>query len=233
MRKLFVVCVAGLGLVLAGCPSISTLGLARTLDKGETQVAVSPGSYGAATAATGTSGLAAVPQVEVAARYGVTDTFELGGKAWFLGASFDGKFSLVRSNGESGLDLAINPGVGFLSATASGDLSGSVGVLTLYLPLLVGLNFGGHQLVLGPKVIDQVYFSGGQATNVLFAGSSIGFAIKIGDGFRLLPELSVAYPLTVNTTGTGVSGLIYQANLAFLFGGYSGSRGTGTTPVVR
>ena len=231
MRKLFVVCMAGLGLVLSGCPSISTLGLARTLDQGEVQVAISPGSSGLALAANDTTGLLAAPQIEVAARYGVTDSFELGAKAWVVGAAIDGKFSLIRSNGENGLDLAINPGFGYLSVSAStsSGAASNVGTLSIYLPLLIGLNFGGHQLVLGPKVIDQIYFAGSASQNLILVGSSIGFALKLGDNFRLLPELSVAYPLGVDTTAVGATGLAYQANLVFLFGGYRGSRG----PVTR
>jgi hypothetical protein len=227
VRKLLAVSIAVVGLaVMTGCPSASTLGLARTLDQGQGQFALSPGLTNVAWA--GTNSSLSVPQIEVAVRYGITDNFEVGAKAWFLGAQIEGKVGLLRSNGESGVDLALNPALSYLGTSfSSGGTTANAGVTTISLPLLAGFNFAGHQLMIGPKLVDQIYYAGAESSgtgaavtgNVLFAGSSFGFALKLSNSFRVMPEVSVLYPVA-NSTGAAFNPM-FQVGVGFIFGGYS------------
>jgi hypothetical protein len=73
--------------LLAGCPSFTTMGTARTLPERRGQLFVSPG-YMRLTSfqrEAGSHGAISVglPTVEIGGRYGVTDRLELGAKAWF------------------------------------------------------------------------------------------------------------------------------------------------------
>src|SRR5688572_20066601 len=97
---LVICCVAVVG--LSGCPSYSTMGLARPLRKGTMQTFVVPEVQGVV------SGLTlGWPQQEFGLRYGVTDSFELGMKVWLLGMAFESKFSLLESpTMDSGVDLS-------------------------------------------------------------------------------------------------------------------------------
>jgi hypothetical protein len=222
-----------LALLLAGCPSFSTMGTARTIPVGKTQFVVSP--QAAYTKRWSIGGLdqrtdALFPQFELGIRHGVTEDVEVGAKGWVLGFLVDAKLQLLRSQSDSsGVDLAIAPGVGYLGFTqgqslASPSLTASQNSLSFYLPLLVGINFaGGSQLVIGPKLIDQIILPSSQtgAGNVLWGGASLGYAWKVGD-FRLLPEVTVVYPMSVvQKPGAtfNFSGIAAQAGIGLLFGG--------------
>jgi len=218
---------------LAGCPSFSTMGTARTLPVGKTQFVVSP--QAAYTKHWSIAGLdqgtdVVFPQFELGIHHGVTDDVEVGAKGWILGFELDTKVQLLRSQSESsGIDLAIDPGIGYLGFTqgqslATTSLTASQNSLSFYLPLLVGFNFaGGNQLVLGPKIIDQVILPSSEtgAGNVLWGGASLGYAWKVGN-FRLLPEVTVVYPMSVAQKPGATfsfSGIAVQGGVGLLFGG--------------
>ena len=92
--------------------------------------------------------------------------------------------------------------------------------------MLIGIDFSGHELIIGPRVIDQLFFNGvASATgpvNVLYAGGSIGMALRISPSFRMLPEVSIAIPVLGQITGgastTLGGGLIFQVGVGFLLG---------------
>ncbi|HEY1957512.1 MAG TPA: hypothetical protein VGH28_17960 [Polyangiaceae bacterium] len=221
---------------LTGCASFSTFGLARTMNKGGIQGWVAPGGGGAVATATGATGGVGYPMLEGGVRYGVTDNVELGAKLGFDGFTLQGKFGLVRSPSmDHGVNLSVAPQVGFIGfgASASGGGSSSstfVGVLTAQLPILFGIDFGGHELVFGPRVVDQVLFGdvgtssggGGSGTaNLLYVGGSIGFAIRVSPYVRIMPEVAVGVPVYESIADVGSSalgGLVFQGGIGFLFG---------------
>jgi len=222
-----------LALLLAGCPSFSTMGTARTVPVGKTQFVVSP--QAAYTKEWSIAGLdrrsdVVFPQFELGIHHGVTEDIEVGAKAWILGFVVDTKLQLLRSPSDSsGIDLAIDPGIGYLGFTqgqslGTTSLTASQNSLSFYLPLLVGFNFaGGSQLILGPKLIDQIILPSSDtgAGNVLWGGASLGYAWKVGN-FRLLPEVTVVYPMSVvQKTGAtfNFSGIAVQGGIGLLFGG--------------
>lgn len=211
--------------ILSACPSTSTLKSARTLDEGKLRFAVAPEFSVFSLGGTPLK----KPQIEMAARYGLTDDIEIGAKLWLPGMAADVKYALVRSqDGNSGWDISLDPGIGYvggISGTATGDGS-ELHVLTFYLPVLFGYNLGGgNQVVLGPKLIDQIWMTAddeGSTINLLYAGSSVGFVWKLTDGLRLIPEVSFGIPVLRTLTGVGTdasgSGLLLQAGVAVEFG---------------
>ncbi len=211
---------------LGGCASFTTMGTATTIEKGSVQAFVAPEAemVGSETGKPGT-----LPQLEAGLRYGLTERVEIGSKVWGLGAGLDSKIQLLRSvSRDSGIDLAIDPGLSYVNVGLAG-LVPTTRVVSFYLPVLVGMNFeGGHQLVGGARLVEQIAWSeGGQVPStrqILWSGASLGFAFKISDGFRLMPEVAVALPL-VNTALDGsdaksMRGTFFlQGGLALLFGG--------------
>lgn len=108
--------------------------------------------------------------------------------------------------------------------------------MSVQLPLVLGIGIGdGHQLIIAPKVHDWLLFgSGGGAStgaNIISVGGSIGFSLKAGETFRIIPEVAFIYPIvgsfatsvggssTGGTTTGGSSFGFMQISLALLFGG--------------
>lgn len=233
MRKL-------LGLVpalvlLAGCPSFSTMGTARTLPKGKTQFHVGMGGQQLrdwSVESSGTLETITLPAFEFGVSHAVTDRAEVGGKIWFMGAELNSKFQLLRSEAPtSGIDLALGPGVSFypLSGENNAGQTRSGGVVFAHLPLLVGINIGGgSQLVITPRLSNTFAWAsaaGSSSTaSIFWAGGSLGVAWKVTEGFFVLPELSMTYPVGTTrglqaTTDLAFQGVIVQAQLGMLFGG--------------
>jgi hypothetical protein len=212
--------------LLTGCPSFSTMGTARTLPKGKSQFFLAPGGMvlrDFQRNSSGTFDSFGLPTVEFGGRFGVTDDAEVGGKLWLTGAEIDTKFALARAESpEAGLDLALAPAVSVYPFTV-GDTSATYA--WVHLPLLIGFNTGGgSQLVLGPRMSGMIIGGAGERITAIWLGGSVGWAIKLGDGFRLLPEVSIAYPATVwsggsSTTSLDPKGAMIQGSLGFLFGG--------------
>ena len=66
---------------------------------------------------------------------------------------------------------------------------------------------------------------GGGGGYLLLAGSSFGYAAKLSDGFRIMPELGIFYPVVgavgvggVGGAGSG-GGIFYNVSIGFLVGG--------------
>lgn len=213
--------------LLAGCPSVSSLTTARTITPGKFQLTVAPGFEGFSVTSKATKDNAAVgvPAIEFGGRYGFSEAMDVGFKAGMGGIGGDLKYQFVRSpTSDSGLDLALDPG-----------LATNFGSLVLSVPLLVGFNFSGHQLVLGPKLIDQLWFASAVASdgsgsssasvNVLYAGASVGLSLKLSDAFRVMPEVSIGYPIA-DSVGNGAGPdneyfgmMLFQVQLGLMFGG--------------
>lgn len=213
-------------LLSTGCATFTSLGSARTIDEGTSQLFVAP-EMGRVKR----NGKPLwSPQLELGARYGFSESVELGLRLWLPNASLDAKVQLVRAESEhEGFDLAIDPSVGYLggfSGTATGE-GDTLHVLTFGLPLLVGWNVGGgHQVVGSVKAIDQIWTGTGDATmtaNLLFVGGSLGFLWRVTDGFRLMPEVGAGFPIAQTLSGfgtdVGFDGLSGQVGVALLFGG--------------
>ncbi len=221
--------------LLTGCPSFTTQGTARVIPKGQTQFQIGVGGQqlrGWSKDTNGTLESLTFPGFELSVSHAVSDTTEVGGKIWLLGAELNSKFQLLRSESpESGIDVALAPAVSFFPFSAQNSAGEDVtaGFAFVHLPLLVGINMsGGSQLVIGPRLSDTIVWSSGggssDSANVFWLGGSLGFALKLGDTFRIMPQASVMYPVAVShgldaTTDLAFKGAIVQGQLALVFGG--------------
>lgn len=212
------------------------MGLARTLNAGKVQGWVAPEGAGVVAVQGSSSVGVGYPNIEGGVRVGLTDHFELGGKLGLSGITVDGKIGLIRSASmDQGFNLSIDPGIGFIGfgtgASAGGASGGAfIGTVSFHLPVLFGIDFAGHELVIGPRLSDQFVFSGSgssSATANFFAvGGSVGFAIRLGRSFRILPEVAVSVPVVASAgisglgavSGAGFGGFLIQGGIGFLFG---------------
>ena len=88
-------------LVLAsGCASIGSMQTADTLGKGNFQFAVEPGVWGATSISEDVDGFA-VPHLDFAARYGVSETVDIGARLGSSLAELQTKFLLTDVNDPS------------------------------------------------------------------------------------------------------------------------------------
>ncbi|OJT26520.1 hypothetical protein BO221_00275 [Archangium sp. Cb G35] len=203
---LLVTCVAGLG-ALPGC--VST-GMARTVDPGKLQVSLSGGLQG---------NVSYIPQGELAVRYGVTERVDVGARLFLPGAEVDARFALLRAPSlKSGVDVTLAPSLAYVLPMSST----TPGLVFPSLPLLVGFNLGGSQLVLGPRV-GYVIKTGQSLTSQSFdgniiVGSSLGLAIPIGQVFRIVPEVSLLHRAG-RSLGSGETAL--HGGIGLVFGGYA------------
>jgi hypothetical protein len=205
---------------LVGCASINSYQTAETLGEGKMQVHVAPG-LGLVSGST-------APRLDVGILYGMGETMDLGlrvggtllpgislGLGGTTGSSFAPNLEVLfknqfsdRANKDLAISLAPSLGVGF----ASGGTA-----LSLSVPVLIGIAVGEHQLVLGPKVVDYLIFGGPSATNVLNVGATVGFAAKITDSLKILPEVGLMLPI-LSSAGAGSTSLVLQFGVGVLFG---------------
>jgi hypothetical protein len=219
-----------------GCASFTSMQTASVVPEGKVRGFVAPETVGIVTSDSSSgSSSTFVPQLEAGVRVGLGHGWDIGAKAWLLGFAVDGKFELLNAGGNI---LSVGPGVGYFGANSSTTgSSDSLNIITFYLPLYYGLKLGEHELVISPKAIDQLVLGNGtdssgktsSSGNLLWLGGSVGIALKVGQSFRLVPEISVMYPAaisgtSVSATGSSSSGtvsggaLMVQGGVGFLFG---------------
>jgi hypothetical protein len=218
----------GAGL-LAGCATTSSVETASTIGKGHFQIGAEPGvQYG------GISGYPQTlyPHIDVAFRYGLSDRIDLGARTGFSLADLKFKYLFTDPKNED-LAIAIGPQAGgiILSNDKATDI-----VLRLDVPLLIGIkNTKGGELVIGPRFLAWLIVAPGNlpgtTANIITAGPglSVGYAIKLSETFRLMPEVAFAVPLgasvqeiskTLNISGTGTLPFapVFQIKVGLLFG---------------
>lgn len=216
----------GIGLasmIASGC-SIATLGTALPIDKGTSQVIVAPSAIRVNLSGKPYTG----PQVEVGGRYGLSKSVDIGARLWLPGYVVDSRIALRRApNRARGLDIGLQPGVSYLYIPGGEADSSPLHIASASLPLLLGWNLGeGRQLVVAPKLIDVVSFSGsvnGKAANLLTGAVTVGFIWPLSRNFALAPEVGLGKLLLGSVQGFGsdlwMSGMSGQVSLGFLFGG--------------
>jgi hypothetical protein len=189
-----------LALLLAGCPTLLTMGPARTLPKGESDAWAAVGAY-RTVLVTGNAERSAewMPLLDTGARVGLGDSADMAFRIGLGGGSIGPRFQIVRSDGS--VDVLFEPSLG-VTGLVPGANGGIVSGLYLGLALPVGVHLGGgSQLVLTPRVAlvrDDVL------GRVAMPGGSLALVLRIaGSDARpwfLIPECGSAA-----VTGSGRS----------------------------
>jgi hypothetical protein len=227
MQRYFVLVALVTAVVGTGCVSTSHVQTADTLGQGKFQFAMEPGVGGTAVFSDAGGASVYYPHVDLALRYGVTDTVDLGVRFGSSLVELQSKI-LLTSTQDTSKAISIAPSVmGFFFG--SGD--SSVNYVNLAVPVLIGFKTaGGSEFVLGPRIVGTNISGGGgggdASFTVLSLGASVGYALRVSEGFRLLPEVAVAVPVVgaVDSSSTdsevlsGFGGGFLQFKLGFLFG---------------
>ncbi|WP_338863633.1 hypothetical protein [Myxococcus stipitatus] len=234
MRHAFVVAVC-LGFWGTGCVSVSHVQTADTLGQGKFQFAIEPGLGGAGVVSGGDVEGFYYPHVDLSMRYGVADRVDLGVRIGSSLAELQSKFLLTQPDNP---DLAISLAPSVMGLFVGTDEDAVVGsYVNVALPLLVGFKTsGGSEFVLGPRVSYTRIGAGGggesAGVNLLSVGTSVGYAIRVTEGFRLMPEVGFSVPVvgkfhagdSDSELGAGFDGGFVQFKLGFLFGQGRSSR---------
>lgn len=179
-------------LALTGCPSFLTMRRAGVLPDGAGEFGVHPVAVQGTGAGFGdVDGFyPVVVNLATSYRRGIGSNLELGGRVWVAGAAaeftwqFHDSQRLVASSGASVAILA----------TAYNGLAVDVSV-----PILFGVNFGAHQLVLGPKLYGRFWRLGwfGQPRGPIrftpLPGAVAAFSVAVTDGLTIMPEFNLHY----------------------------------------
>jgi hypothetical protein len=220
---------AALALLLlgTGCFTVGTMQEAHTVGKGNSQSSAEPQLWGMAIR--GDKPLM-THSGAFARRWGVKDDVDIGIRAGAQGVELLTKFQLTPP---TGVVFSVAPSIGGTIFPVPDDSSPSLGgLVNMVLPVLIGLPVGKHQLVLSPSIRDYLVFASGGSTssgaaNLLCIGASVGFAIRVNDSFRILPEVAAVMPVLgsaaasnfpATSTTAGTSFAFYTVGLGFLWG---------------
>lgn len=220
-----VMMIGSLALMAAACAP-ATVQTARTNGQGNFQFGIEPGVVGAVTG----GGSAFGPAVNFAGRYGVSDRVDVGGR---LGTGvYEVQVKAMVSDPAAADDMAISVAP---STTLFAGSVGGVGGLYLreHVPVLFGLpTGGGSEFTFGPSATLNMVGGGGgggsASATVLSLGGQVGYAARLGDNFRLVPQFDLSVPVAAlaGATGAGTDGGVGVGvgvvgfQLGLLFGGY-------------
>jgi hypothetical protein len=202
-----------------GCASMSTMQTASTLGEGDLQVGLETAYQTVSVKYAGLS----YPQMSVAVRYGVSDRVDIGGRIGQAGTELQAKFLLTEPGAATAFSLAPTIG-GFALGSGDADFAS----LHYQVPLLIGISTGGgSELVLGPKIHHWLLLGDGSSGGMINAGATVGYALRLGERFALMPEVGVFYPVAVHGSDSddsdirfgGVDVSIFHFGLGMLFGG--------------
>lgn len=213
-----------------GACTMSTLSSARPIDPQETQVFVAPSVTRSRAGRAGKPLLS--PQIEAGGRYGISRRWDAGMRAWLPlpGWVVDAKYAIKRTDLDGGKwDFSVAPGAGWIGGIPGSEVddSSSLHVLTFHLPFLAGRPFGaGHELVLAPKLVQQVWLAtgpNGSTASLLHVGGSAAVLFQVTENLKIAPELSMGWQVVGSLSGfgydVGLGGSHLQFSLGLLFGG--------------
>ncbi len=184
-----------------GCVSLSTFQTARVLPDTGTQFGATASTVSSYTLLLEEEGEDSFESVtggtlEAFYRAAIADNFDVGIKAYFIGAIIDGKYQF---HGSEQLDLAVDLGVGYNRITET-DGDNDVTILDLYPTLLMTFNLSEKvDLTFAPKIIAR-FISGPSDNSTLVGGTMM---LKFGP---IMPEFGyyVGDGDNVSTFGVGI-----------------------------
>ena len=204
---------------VTGCAAHTSVTTAHTVGKGNFQGAIEPG-VGAIPPIT-------APTFNAAFRYGVSEKVDIGFR--FGTVSYELTTKYMFSDPESdGTVVSLAPATTFwfLSAGGAGG-----GFFRFDSPLLIGIPVGESQFIVGPNWSFWSTFAGGAGVSAggfsMGPGAHLAYSAKMGDNFRLHPELSVKMPALISFASSSVGSSsggstaypLVGFTLGFLFGG--------------
>ena len=207
-----------LTLGLTGCLTSGVVQTAETAGKDTFQFAFEPGVVGAA----GGGGSVVGPSINLSARYGISDKVDIGGRIGTTLIELSAKAMITEPNPDE-VQVSIAPHIGGLAAGAGGE---GGGLLWLRVPVLIDVPVGQSDIVLGPAVRTTTAFGGGSGGLIIDMGSSIGYAARVGDRSRIIPEFGVSVPVVGSLsdgggTGTIGGGTLFSFQVGLVLGGRS------------
>jgi hypothetical protein len=205
-----------------GCANVAALQRPNTCGAGNGELAVEVAQQ----ALFNKDSFTSYPMVGLAGRYGVTDSFDMGGR---IGPSgFELQAKVMLDSPQSRYPISLAPSAG-MSVVDTGGVA--LRFYTFAIPLLIGIPLPrGHQIVIAPRVADSIsYISAGTAgglINVFSGGGSVGVAFHVWR-LWLLPEIGLQAPVTSTAIRSDVSGgtalggarATAQGSLAVIWGG--------------
>lgn len=215
--------------LLAGCSAHGGIQTAHGIGEGNFQGAVEPGAFLGASSA----GIGGVPTLNFAGRYGISDKVDLGLRFGSTLYELTGKVQFMGEGPDTQAG-SVAPSLSYFGLKIDGE---GATALNLRTPVLFGIPQGENQLVVGPNLgFTHLNTSlEGTTTNVWFlaAGGQVAYSAKLGDNFRLHPELALLVPVVfgvgatstttdlvdTSTSGVTASGTLIGLNLGLLFGG--------------
>lgn len=163
------------------------------------------------------------PNLEMAIRYGLSDTVDIGGKFNAFGAELNSRVLLLSSDA---LDLGIVPSAGFTAAgTTVGHTEALIG--TFGLPLLAGIHAGdAATIIIGAKLHahlatgvdrndgdDEIDFD--TAEVAIYPGGVVGLHLLLSESFALFPEINFLFPYLPDDEKFAKP--VWQGGVAFQF----------------
>lgn len=228
MRDLLAVSFAVLA---TGCLTVGASQPASTLGKGNVTGGVESQFWGVVTPR---SGLGWLPSGSGFIRFGVHDHVDLGARVGLNGFELQGKFMLTPPESPIVFSLIVTPQGAYVPGLRdmAGNTSPNFGRLAFPVGGLFGIKLGDHELVFGAREVNDLYFlkenfAGAPTTQVLFVGlgASAGIALRLGNGFILMPEFAIQAPLWASVSsqfGTGSAfttpGVQFTAGVTCIFG---------------
>ena len=185
---------------LAACAPPGGLLRARTLPPSASQM--TGGVEVGVAAPSNTENDAKLPWLNFTAGYrrGISEDVELGARVMAigvkgfnaLGVAGDVKVQLKKSEDPgTGVDIATGLVLAYQQPRL-GTTPWHIG--SAVVPLLIGHNFGKHQLIWGPRIAYEVWTGEGQdPIQMYYAGGSVAFAWRLSKHFEFVPELAMLY----------------------------------------
>jgi len=217
-RVLSLLAIAGL---VGGCASHASVTTAHTVGEGNFQGAIEPG--------VGSVSTDVAPTFNAAFRYGVSEKVDIGARFGSIVYELTGKYMFTDTEGTV---VSIAPAA---TLFAIGGGGGGAGFFTASTPVLIGIPVGESQFIVGPNWVIYSAIGGGAGVSsgglTMGPGAHLAYSAKMGEKFRLHPELSLKLPGVINFASAGAGGSSVSAGststgvpivgftLGMLFGG--------------
>ena len=170
--------------LVSSCANLSTLQTARTLPKGESRYLIGGGMFLVPNTSDGGGRRGHYPYLEGSVRKGLSETWEIGGKATLMGTlGFDGKYKIWEKNRFA---LATGAGIGFISfglLNVDSKQSSAQTFIDLIAPIYASYDLGPvFTVYVSPKYVYRISnakFLTEKSDNTLaLLGGSLGVQLK-------------------------------------------------------